>query len=93
MKALNGTPQINADKAFEAGCDLVMFSRPDIEEMRSVIEIAPSLNLFQLSLIETSPEVSSDTDTDSLQQELNKILYKYNIIGTAPEIDPTERHF
>lgn len=93
MKALQGTPQINAEKSFSAGCDLVLFSNPDIEEMKNVIQIAPLLDMHQLSLIEFQPQRSELMTQDTIEK-LFSILAKYNITTTGKiQHDPTERHF
>lgn len=93
MKALKGTPEINAEKSFAAGCDLVLFSKPDIEEMTSITKIAPILDLRQLSLIEFQPEISELMNQDTIE-ELFSILDKYKITTTGKiQHDPTERHF
>jgi len=93
MKALKDTPKINAERSFNAGCDLVLFSRPDIEEMRTVVKIAPLLDMRQLSLIEFQPEISELMNKDTIE-ELFSILSKYSLTTTGKtQQDPTERHF
>lgn len=93
MKALDGKPEDNAEKAFDAGCDLIIFSRPNLEEMDAIIQHSPDLNKKQIKIIEKRTKISDLSDTISLMGRLNKILEMHSISSHPIDIDPTERHF
>ncbi|MCH9753709.1 MAG: beta-N-acetylhexosaminidase [Alphaproteobacteria bacterium] len=91
MKALKGTPEYNAKQAFNSGCDLVMFSRPNISEMKSIISIAPEIKIDDLNL-EKQRNLKKDV-VKNLYAELKSLMSKYKIQNTSIDIDPTEQHF
>jgi len=91
MKALKGSPEHNAKKSFEAGCDLVMFSKPEISDMQSILKISPEIKKEDLNLESTST-LKEDSIKD-LYAELKALMTKYDIKNTLINIDPTEQHF
>ena len=93
MQALTEGPWLNTKKSFDAGCDLALFSKPDINDMQEVIEVTPVLTEKQSHLIYMNPPVSSKESVESLVEKLNLILENYGINPAALGADPTERHF
>ncbi len=93
MKALEGKPEENAKDAFDAGCDLIIFSRPEIEEMDAIIQHSPLLDQKQIDIIEKTHVVTETADTIELVGRLNGIFKEYGISPCSTGIDPTEQHF
>lgn len=93
MKALKGKPENNARDAFNAGCDLIIFSRPEIEEMDAIIQHSPILDQKQLDIIEKTHLVTETADTIELVGRLNGIFKEHGISPCSTGIDPTEQHF
>ncbi len=93
MKALKGKAEENARKAFYAGCDLIIFSRPKIEEMDAIIQQSPILDQKQIDIIEKSHPITETEDIIELMGRLNGIFKEYGISSCSIGIDPTEQHF
>lgn len=91
MKALKGTPEDNAKQSFDAGCDIVMFSKPDISEMKKILNISPIIDKKKLKLKNTSNFKKNHIKI--LYMELKSLLEKYSIKNASIDIDPTEQHF
>jgi beta-N-acetylhexosaminidase len=93
MKALKGKSEENARDAFSAGCDLIIFSRPKIEEMDAIIQQSPILNQKQIDIIEKNHPITETADIMELMGRLNGIFKEYGISPCPTGIDPTEQHF
>jgi len=92
MEALKDGYKVNAKKSFDAGCDLVLFSKPDLKDCKEILSITPRLTKAQLNKIYKLPKVSSQESVESLLNKLNAILEKYGITKLTSGIDPTTQH-
>jgi beta-N-acetylhexosaminidase len=102
MKALSGTIEKRAQRAVEAGCDIVLHTRHTngtIADMQSVIDAVPFIDDRQAALLETSLLNSQSAaenlegDRFSMFSELRDILGRYSHAGVmdSAHTDPTER--
>jgi beta-N-acetylhexosaminidase len=96
MKALDGDMAKKANKSFTAGCDLVLHSNSNLDEMTLIIREAPQLTDNQLSLIEESYNElripSNILNYTELSRRFEQIMQEFegNSI-TNICFDPTER--
>jgi beta-N-acetylhexosaminidase len=96
MKALKGTMAEKAKKSLDAGCDVVLHSNGNLEEMTSIIEACPALTDIQMNIIKASytelKPPSEKFNFKKLDQKLNQFFNKFNITSNyIPQFDPTER--
>ncbi len=96
MKALNGTMAERAEKSFDAGVDIVIFSHGSIEEMHEVASHSPNMNQSQLDLLKKAYHQASRhyhfKARSELQGELMILIDKYNLSEVTGNIfDPTEQ--
>jgi len=90
MQALREGPQVNAQKSFDAGCDLVLFSKPDLKDMKEISSISPTLTKTQLELIDKNPKTSSQESPEILFGKLNELLKIYGVKDLVYHQDPTD---
>jgi len=92
MQALKDGYKINAKKSFDAGCDLVLFSKPNLNDAMDVLSVTPNLNKAQFKKICEAPKITSKDNVETLLKKLNAILEKYNINTLTAGKDPTTQH-
>jgi beta-N-acetylhexosaminidase len=79
MNALQGSVGNRAERAFEAGLDIVLHCSGDLDEMVQVAEICPQMTAKTHSRIVVGEQIlqqqsKSNTDLISLKQELTSLL-------------------
>ena len=95
MKALAGNMCEKAKKSFAAGCDVVLHSNGNLDEMTEIALVSPVLSDLQYDIIKegfakTKPPAAS-FDYGKLSAEFNRILCDFGIICAYPvNADPTE---
>lgn len=94
MKALDGTLGDKALKSFAAGCDIVLHSNGDLEQMLEVAKVSPVLTDYQWEVIKESyAELKfpgSNFDFAKLASEVDKIICEYlEKKAEQPGFDPT----
>lgn len=77
MKALMGTMAERASEAFDAGCDVVIYSGGKIDQMRAILSISPSITKHQEAILSDSYKMATydiEDDIDNLKSRLLDIL-------------------
>ncbi len=96
MKALSGSMAEKAKKSLDAGCDIVLHSSGNLEEMTNIVKVCPSLTDKQMNIIKASykkltPPAANFNFQKSVQK-LNQIFDKFNITSHyIPQFDPTSQ--
>ncbi len=96
MKALKGSMVEKTKKSFDAGCDIVLHTNGNLDEMNTIIEVCPALTNKQMKIIEESyTELNIPSENFNFMKnltELNQIFKKFNITSNyLPQFDPTEQ--
>jgi beta-N-acetylhexosaminidase len=96
MKALEGTMAEKAEKSFTAGCDIVLHTNSNLDEMLEIVKVSPNLTELQLLTIEESyAQTKSPAKTfnyvNSLKQ-FDNIISRFKISSNyLSGFDPTEQ--
>jgi beta-N-acetylhexosaminidase len=64
MKALKGSMKEKALSAFQAGCDIVIYSGISLEEMANIMSVTPNISLEQEILLQASYSQASEHQED-----------------------------
>ncbi len=96
MKALEGSMADRAAGAFEAGCDIVIYSNAKLVDMKEIIAVSPEITLQQEKTLVASYKMAKDNpqpDIKKLQKRLLEILEnnveKDHLLFSS--FDPTEQ--
>ena len=85
MDALKGTVTDRALKSFEAGCDIVLYAKCDLEDIHQILLLAPGFLIENLSLVESNfPNELTCPDVSIIEKGLAKISQ------TQCDIDSTD---
>ena len=96
MKALEGSMSDRASSAFSAGCDIVIYSHPNLNEMHAIIDVTPNITDIQNDVLVSSynnVSLIEDVNVSSLKIRLREILEsnlnKEDLLFSS--FDPTEQ--
>jgi len=95
MKALPGTIIDKAERALDAGCDIVLHSRGTVEEMKAIAQSIPYIKNYQDAIltklfVQDKPRALSDRI--GIQKELSNLLHTHLDFSTPKHTtDPTEK--
>lgn len=96
MKALKGSMGEKTKKSLDAGCDVILHTNGNLDEMTEVAKACSALSDAQIKIIEKSYEdlktPAINFDFENSLQNLNKIFKQFNISSNyLPLFDPTEQ--
>lgn len=95
MKALSGSVTEKASKSFAAGCDIVLHSNSNLDEMLEIVNVSPQLTDTQLTIIaESYRELKAPSQMlsyENLLNQFNDIVHKFSLSSALCKgFDPTE---
>ncbi len=95
MKALSGTIEEKTDRAFKAGCNLIIYSLGDIKEMSRILEYTPTIAETEVNFIHKTCKPAKSQSYQEKLASLRYIMKKHHISmdGKFISDDPTENSF